>query len=209
RRRATKLLLALVLLDVGFLALAMSHGVGRGLPSAGSGRTLYVVLAQTPRGPDRQVYSLKPDVFAGADPRPELLAIGSTPNDARALPALRALYEQDEKRWDLDGLRAALLLGINRDDMLAASMLLGHAAAAAPSIELRAALDVLADEKLWRVGPLAAAQLARAYRHQGDAAAAKAWAAKSGVAPGLLVQEEDVPLKKSKISGTLLSPAPV
>ncbi|HXT00597.1 MAG TPA: hypothetical protein VN915_07980 [Elusimicrobiota bacterium] len=210
RRRATTLLFALVALDVGGLLLASAKGVGResGV-SLGEGRTLYVVLTQTPRGPDREAYSLKPDVFGGSDPRPALLALASGPADARVLPSLRALYEQNEKRWDLDGLRAALLAGVNRGDMLAASMLLGHAGAAAPSIELRADLDALADEKRWRVGPLAAAELARAYRHQGDEAAAKAWFEKSGAAPGLIAADEDAPLKKSRISGTVKAPAPI
>jgi len=59
------------------------------------------------------------------------------------------------------------------------------------------------------VGPLAAAELARAYRHQGDAAAAKAWAEKSGVAPGLMLREDEAPLKKSRVSGTVKAPGPV
>lgn len=213
RRRATTLLLFLAALDVGGLLLGAAKGLGRDLDvSFGEGRTLYVVLTQTPRGPDHQIYSLTPDVFA-ADPRPALLGLASGPADARRLPALRALYEQDEKRWDLPALREALLLGVKRDDMLAASLLLGHAAAAAPSIELRAALDVLADEKLWRVGPLAAAELSRAYRHQGDELAAKVWAAKAGgptgIAEGLLGPADDESLRKGKISGTLRAPAPV
>jgi hypothetical protein len=65
---------------------------------------------------------------------------------------------------------------------------------------------VLSDEALWRVGPLAAAELSRAYRHQGDAAAAKLWAARSGMALGLLGPDEDAPLKKGRISGTLRAP---
>jgi hypothetical protein len=210
RRRATILLLGLAALDVGGLLLGAAKGVGRELPiPAETGRTLYVVLTQGPRGPDRLVYSLKPDVFGGADPCPGLRALASGPTDARVLPALRALYEQEEKRWDLAGLREALLLGASRDDMLAVSLLLSHAAAAAPSIELRAALVALSDERVWRVGPLAAAELSRAYRHQGDEAAAKAWSAKSGVAPGLLAQDEDAALKKGRISGTLRAPSPI
>ena len=209
RRRATILLLALAALDIGGLLLGAAKGVGRDLElPAASGRTLFVVLTQGPKGPDRDVYSLAPDVFNDADPRPALRALASGAADARALPALRALYESEEKRWDLTGLREALLLGASRDDMLAASLLLSHMAAVTPSTEARAALDALADEAVWRVGPLAAAELAKAYRHQGDDAAAKLWAARSGLAPGLL-GAEDAPLKKGRISGSLRAPGPV
>lgn len=213
RRRATILLLALAALDVGGLLFGAARGVGRELGvSLGEGRTLYVVLTQGPHGPNREIYSLAPDVFGGSDPRPALRALAAGPADARVLPALRALYESQEKRWDLPGLREALLLGASRDDMLAVSLLLSHAAAAAPSIELRAALDVLSDEKVWRVGPLAAAELSRAYRHQGDEAAAKIWAAKAGgptgIALGLLGPIEDETLRKGRISGSLRAPGP-
>ena len=214
RRRATILLLALAGLDVGGALFAAAKGVGRELeiPPA-QGRTLYVVLTQGPNGPGRDLYSLTPDVFNDPDPRPALRAVASGPRDARILPALRELYESQEKRWDVAGLRDALLLGAARGDTLAASLLLPHLASAAPSSEALAALGALADERFWRVGPLAAAEVSRAYAHLGDKAAAAVWAARSGgptgVALGLLGPGEDETLKNGRISGTLRVLAPI
>ena len=133
------------------------------------------------------MYALAPDVFSDSDPRPSLIAIASGPGDARRLPALRALYEEEVKRWDLAGLRDALLLGAQRGDPLAPSLLLAHLSAVAPSPSALAALGALSDERAWRIGPLAAAELSRAYAHLGDAAEARRWADRPrgplGVAP--------------------------
>jgi hypothetical protein len=210
RRRATMIFLALVVLDVGGTLFAAAKGVGRALPPRPEGRTSYVVLTETEKGPDRDVYVLPPDVFAGRDARPELLELASGPRDARTLPALRALYEDETMRWDADGLRRALLLGVGRGDVLAVSVLLARSAAVPPSPEARAALGALADESRWRVGPVGAAELSRAYAHLGDAAAAASWAARAegGIAPGLLASAPSGALKPGRISGTLRGPRP-
>jgi hypothetical protein len=167
-------------------------------------------MTQGPQGPDHDVYTLAPDVFAGPDPRPALRALASGPDDARVLPALRALYEEEEKRWDLAGLQDSLLLGADRGDTLAASLLVSHLAAVPPSPAALKALSHLADEDSWRIGPLAAAELSRAYAHLGDAAAAGRWAAKAdgplGVAPGLLGPAESGALRSGRITGTLSAP---
>lgn len=211
RRQATILFAALIALDIGAELFGAAKGVGRplDLPVA-RGKTLYVVLTQGPRGPDRDVYALAPDVFADPDPRPVLRALASGPRDARVLPGLRALYEEEEKRWDTAGLRDALLLGASRGDVLAASLLLSHLAAVPPSPEARSALGRLADEGSWRIGPLAAAELSRAYDHMGDAAAASRWAEKAGgsrgVAPGLLGSTAEGAPISGRISGTLSAP---
>lgn len=191
RRRATVLFGALVLLQIAGAVYGGAKGIGRPLtPPPAPGRTLYVVLTEGPKGPDRDIYSLEHDVFLDADPRPYYRGLASGPRDARVLPALRALYESETKRWDIAGLRDALLLGVSRGDALAPSLLLAHLTAVPPSAEARAAVGAVADEGAWRIGPLGAAALARACAHQGDAEAASRWAAKSGgpngVAPGLL-----------------------
>lgn len=213
RRSATLSLLALAALEAAGAGLAAFSGVGRPLPlPADAGKTLYVVLTDGPRGPGQDAYALSPDVFTASDDRPALRSLAAAPRDARALPALRALYESETKRWDLDGLRDALLLGASRRDPLAPSLLLAHLAAAAPSKASAAALGALADEDVWRVGPLGAAALARAYARLGDAASAARWAAKAGdaggVAPGLLAAAVG-PLKPGRISGVVRAPGPV
>ena len=211
RRRASVILLALVALDLGAALFGAAKGVGRPLdfPPA-RGKTLFVVLTEGPRGPGRDVYTLAPDVFSDRDPRPALRALASGPRDARTLPALRALYEQEEKRWDLPGLRDALLLGVARGDLLAGSLLLSHLASVSPSPAAIAALGRLADESSWRIGPLAAAELSQAYSHLGDAEAAALWVGKStgprGIAPGLLRRTEAVAPLSGRISGTLNAP---
>lgn len=213
RRRAALWLGALVAADMALALGNAACGVGRplGVPEP-EGKTLYLVLAAGERGPTTEAYALAPDVFAGADPRPVLRALAARPRDARALPALRALYEEETKRWDPAGLRDALLLGVARRDPLAVSVLLAHAASAAPSPETLAALGAAADESEWRIGPLGAAALARAYARQGDSAAAGRWAAKAGgpegIAPGLLGAEAAGALKPGRIAGVLRSPVP-
>ncbi|MDE2511537.1 MAG: hypothetical protein KGL74_10480, partial [Elusimicrobia bacterium] len=191
RRRAIILAAALIALDAGAALFGAYRGVGRPLtPPSASGRTAYVVLTDGPRGPGTDTYELAPDVFSDPDPRPYLRGLAAAPRDARNLPALRALYQEESKRWDLDGLRDALLLGVARRDPLAPSLLLSHFTAVRRSTQALAALGVVSDESAWRVGPLGAAALARAYAHLGDRASAARWAARSGeaggIAPGLL-----------------------
>jgi hypothetical protein len=212
RRRATVLLAALAVLDVSGALFGAANGVGRALPARPEGRTQYVVLTEGENGPSRDVYALPPDVFSGRDDRPELRAFASGPRDARTVPALRALYEDETMRWDPDGLRAALLLGAARGDALAPSLLLARLAAVPPSPQELSALGTLADETRWRVGPLGAAELSRAYAHLGDAEAAARWAAKAGesggIAPGLLGAAAGGALKPGRVSGTLRAPSP-
>lgn len=209
RRRASILLAALVALDISGGLLAYSRGVGRPTRAEEpNGRTLFVVLTETEKGPGRDVYLLTPDVFSPRDPRPGYAILASGRRDARALPVLRALYEEEVKRWDMEGLRRALLLGVARGDALARSLLLSHLSVVTPSAAALAALKALADEDVYRVGPLGAAAIARAYAHLGDAAAASAWARKAeagprGVPEGLLGLATGTPLKPGRISGTL------
>jgi hypothetical protein len=212
RRRGAALCAALAVLDVGGLALGAAKGVSlsAALPTA-LGKTLFVVLTEGPKGPDREAYALSPDVFSGGDPRAFSRAFAAPGRrDARALPALRALYEEDVKRWDLVGLRDDLLLGASRGDPLAPSLLLAHLAAVAPTPEATAALGALADESSWRVGPLGAAAISRAYAHLGDREAAVRWAAKAGgpqgIAPGLLAPSGGGTLKPGRVAGILRAP---
>lgn len=211
RRSATVLFGTLVLLQIAGAVYGGAKGVGR-VPAAppARGRTLYVVLTEGQKGPDHEIYSLEHDVFFDPDPRPYYRALAQGEHDARVLPALRALYESETKRWDLGGLRDALLLGVSRGDALAPSLLLAHLTAAPPSPEARAALGALADESTWRIGPLGAAALARACAHQGDAEAAARWAAKSGgpngIAPGLLGLSKAGGERLGSIRGTVRAP---
>jgi hypothetical protein len=168
------------------------------------------VLTDGPRGPGRDRYAFSPDIFTDPDPRPYLRAVAAVPDDARTLPALRALYREEIKRWDLAGLRDALLLGVARGDVLAPPTLLSHSAAVRPSPEALAAVGAVSDEKSWRIGPLGAAALARAYAHLGDRESAARWAGKAGaaggVAPGLISLEEGNSLKSGRLTGTLRAP---
>jgi hypothetical protein len=211
RRRATLLLAALMALDAGASILGAARGVGRplDLPEA-RGQTLYVVLNEGPSGPGHDEYRIPPDIFTDADARSRLFEIASGPVDARVLPALRRLYEEEAKRGDSAGLRRALILGADRGDVLAPSILLAHLASVAPSAEARDDLGELADERKWRVGPLGAAAFSRAYAHLGDAADAARWAEKAGgprgVAPGLLGGAEERELRSGRISGKLRAP---
>lgn len=210
---ATGLLSVLVAADVGAGLTASFLGVGRPLPAhTVSGKTLYVILTEGDHGPGQVTYALAPDIFANADDRPGLRALAARPRDARALPALRALYEEETKRWDLEGLRSALLLGVSRRDPLAVSVLLSNLGAAAPSAAAVAALGAVADEDSWRIGPLGAAALSRTYARLGDRQAAERWIRKaggpSGVAPGLLDAGAGGASKLGGIVGVLRAPGP-
>jgi hypothetical protein len=211
RRGATLLFGTLVLLDAAGAALGAAEGIGRPLAEPPArGKTRYVVLTEDARGPGHEEYALPPDVFQDPDPRPWLRSAASGRRDARILTALRRLYEEETKRWDVPGLRSALLLGAARGDALAPSLLLAQSASVPPSPEASAALAVLADEGVWRVGPRGAAAISRAYSHLGDRAAAKIWGAKSwgprGVAPGLLGESSGGALAPGRISGSLRAP---
>jgi hypothetical protein len=211
RRRATMLFGFMVLLDAAGGAFAAAAGVGRPLGTAeAGGKTVFVVLTQGEKGPSHETYVLPPDVFNDPDPRARERALASAPRDARALRALRALYLEETKRWDEAGLREALLLGVSRNDPLAPSLLLAHLTAAVPSPEALEALRRLADEGAWRIGPLGAAALSRAYAHLGKAAQARRWAAKAGgaggIAPGLFRPAPGGPLRPGRVAGVLRAP---
>ncbi|MFI5346870.1 MAG: carboxypeptidase-like regulatory domain-containing protein [Elusimicrobiota bacterium] len=213
RRRSSALLVSLVALEFVLAVIGAIRGVGRPLAApAALGKTVYVVMTDGPRGPGRDEYALSRDIFADADARSYYRAAAAVPGDARTLPALRALYEEETKRWDLSGLRDALLLGVARGDALAPSLLLSHSAAVRPSPEALAALGAVSDERSWRVGPLGAAALARAYAHQGDRESAARWAAKAGeaggVAPGLLGIDGAGSSRLGRVSGVLRAPGP-
>lgn len=209
RRAATVLLAGLVLLDAAGGVLSRVEGVGRPLEvPAARGTTRYVV-PDGGRG-ESAVYVLAPDIFSDPDPRPALVAVASARRDARSLPALRSLYEEQAKRWDIPGLRSALLLGVRRGDPLAPILLLAHLSSAAPFPEASAALATLTDETAWRVGPRGAAALSRACSRQGDRAGAQSWAERAGgpagIAPGLLARPAGGALKPGRISGVLRAP---
>lgn len=201
RRRALGSMAALIALDVTFAVLSYT----RPLPPVGPGHTLYVVLTETDKGPSRDLYSLPPDVFADN----KLKTLKPDPT----LPELRALYEQETKRWDAAGLRDALLLGLSKGDPAAPSLLLSHLTAVPPSSVSVAVLGVLSDETSYRIGPLGAAALARAYAHVGDLASAKRWAARAdgpnGIAPGLLGLNNGITGKPGTISGSVRAPGPL
>ncbi|MBI3565158.1 MAG: hypothetical protein HY079_08180 [Elusimicrobia bacterium] len=149
-------------------------------------------------------------MFSGPDRRAALRVEAARPGDARALPALRALYEEETKRWDLSGLRTALLAGVARRDPLAVSVLLAHLRSAAPSAEALAALGAVADEDSWRVGSSGAAAVSRAYARLGDPVAASRWAEKAGagIPPGLLDAASGGALRPGRVRGTLRASGP-
>lgn len=211
RRRALALFGALVILDAAGAVFGAVRGVRRplGVPPA-SGKTLFVVLTEGEKGPGHETYAIAPDVFGDPDPRERYRALAAGPGDGRSLRALRALYTEETKRWDLAGLREALLLGAAKGDPLAPGLLLAHLTVAPISAEASSALGALADEDSWRIGPLGAAALSRAYSHLGNMEAAERWAARAstpgGVAPGLLATASGGALKPGRISGTLRAP---
>lgn len=211
RRKALALFGALVAMDAAGALFGAVHGVGRplGVPAA-TGKTLFVVMIEGPKGPGHESYAIAPDVFGDPDPRERYRVLAEGPRDGRTLRALRALYTEETKRWDLDGLRSALLLGAVKGDPLAPGLLLAHLTAVAPSPAALSALGALADEDAWRVGALGAAAVARAYGHLGDREAAARWARKAsgsgGVAPGLIAVSGGGSLRPGRISGTLAAP---
>lgn len=204
RPAATRLLAALLAADVlGGLACA-AYRVGEPLPEPAPAKTAYVVLTETPEGPGRELYVLSPGAF-GPDPRPDLYGRLAGRRDAQTLLALRALYRAEAMRWDEDGLRRALLLGASLGDGLAPSLLLSHLEAARPGPAALGALGALADEDAYRVGPMGAARLARAYAHLGEAASASAWARKASI-PAALLGLEAAPLLEGRVSGSVSGP---
>ncbi|MBI4370901.1 MAG: hypothetical protein HY552_01245 [Elusimicrobia bacterium] len=209
RGRALRLAFVLAALDLGGAGLARARGVGRPLPDPGPPVVAaYVVLTETPAGPSREPYLLISGLFSSRDVRPELRALAAKPGDARALPALRALYEEDVKRWDVPALRRDLSLGASRGDGLAFALLSSHLASAASSPEARAALDALSDERAYRIGPLGAVSLARAYARLGAGPESGRWAARGGVPAGLLGLDAVGALSPGRVSGTLRGPRP-
>lgn len=158
------------------------------LPEASGARRTYVVLTEERGAPSKVVYDLPVD--ATPDRVLGLERLARNPGVSR-LAALRGLYEARAKDMDAAGLREALRLGCAAGDDLARALLLEHALSAPPSAEAGAALDALADERMVRVGPLAAARLARAYARQGRVTEADRWAVRAeegprGIPRGLL-----------------------
>lgn len=205
RRAATGLLAMLMAADVLGVAAGAAYGVGERVPAPSGPKTVYLALTDAAEGPGRDYYALAPGAF-GPDERPELYRRLAGRRDARTLPALRALYLRESMRWDESGLRRALLLGVSLGDGLARSLLLSHLESCRPSAEALAALGALADEDAYRVGPLGAARIARAYAHLGEAARAAAWAAKAGIPPGLLGLENGGALRPGRLSGRVAGP---
>lgn len=205
RRAATRLLALLIAADLLGIAACAAYGVGDPPRGPGGAKTAYVALTETPEGPGRDVYVLTPGAF-GPDARPELYRSLAGRRDARTLPALRALYLAETMRWDEAGLRRALLLGASLGDGLARSLLLAQLESARPAPDALAALGALADEDVYRVGPLGAARIARAYAHLGEGAQAQAWAAKASIPAGLLGLEEGGALKPGRVSGVVSGP---
>jgi hypothetical protein len=211
RRRASIILAVFVCADIVLSILGAWAGVGREIPAIANSRpTWYVVLTQTPKGPSQDEYQMPANLFGGEEDLSALWAVARKPRDARAIGALHALYEAQTKRWNLTGLREALLLGVERGDRLAVSLLLSHLSAVVPSVEATAAMGAIADETLWRIGPWGAAMIARAYAHLGDYSAAKHWAEKAsrpaGIPPGLLTVDDLGDRHRGQISGAVNSP---
>lgn len=202
---ATRLLALLVAADLAGVAAGAAYGVDEPPRPAPAAKTAYVALTETPEGPGRDVYVLSPGAF-GPDERPELYRRLAGRRDARTLPALRALYRAETMRWDERGLRRALLLGASLGDGLARSLLLSQLESARPSPEALSALGALADEDVYRVGPLAAARIARAYARLGRPEQAAAWASKGSVPAGLLGLEGGGALAPGRVSGTVKGP---
>lgn len=203
---ATRLLALLVAADLAGVAAAAAYGVGEPPHDPGGAKTAYVALTETRDGPGRDVYVLTPGAF-GPDARPELYRRLAGRRDARTLPSLRALYLAETMRWDEEGLRRALLLGASLGDGLARSLLLSQLESARPSPAALGALGALADEDAYRVGPLAAARIARAYARLGEPERASAWAAKAAVPAGLLALEGGGALRPGRVGGTVKGPA--
>jgi hypothetical protein len=176
--------------------LAMS-AYGAWVPArpAEASRRLFVVLTEEEGHPAQVAY----DLPVPAARAPETAGV-------RRLEALRASYEASAKLMDVAGLRRALLLGIGGEDDLARSLLLAHLSVATPSAEALGALGALADETAHRIGPVAAARIALAYAHLGDAAQAALWAKRGAAMPrgipvGLLDLSGAGALEPGRVSG--------
>ncbi len=100
------------------------------------------------------------------------------------LAALRYLYGGETVEMDAEGLRRALALGDRLGDPLASALLLENLRTAPLTDDDRALLEGLADERRWRVGPRAAAELAEAFSRFGREDLAAAWRRRAQDQPG-------------------------
>lgn len=198
---------AVLAVGAGLWLFLHAHGIGAQLPMASApGNTTYFVFTERKEGGvevrrvDRQF-----DVFAGPDSEAPLRAIAQDPSDLRAVTACRVLADLALRRMDPASLRDALLMGSARGDLLSRALLLAHLNAAIPSPEAISALGALADEDAFRVGPMGALSLSRAYTHLDVKDKAQLWAGKvgDGVPPGMLTSAAGGALHPGKISGQL------
>lgn len=208
-KRLVRTLLPWTAVNAAAAALAMAaYGAWRpsgplaGLDAAGTRRT-YVVLTEEAGRPNRIAYDLPATEEGEALTAAEKAA--ARPG-VRRLEILRALYEARAKLMDPEGLRRALLMGVERGDDLARAVLLEHLSSAPPSPECLAAIETLADQTAHRIGPVGAARIALAYAHLGDTARAALWAERGsknarGIPAGLLDLAGGGALKPGRISG--------
>lgn len=187
------------------------YGAWRPEPVAAEERRLFVVLTEESGRPGRSVYDLPVPAAAADADESERRIEGA---GVRRLERLRRLYESRAKLMDADGLRRALLLGVEYGDDLARVLLLEHLSVAPVSSGALGALGALADESAHRIGPLGAARIARAYAHLGDSASAAVWSRRAaegprGIPAGLVTATEEEPSKPGRLSGRVAGPRPL
>jgi hypothetical protein len=168
----------------------------------------FVVLTEKEGVPDYEVHQLEVGVPGQSDFSPENLGRAAayvlTRPSVFRLAGLRYLYGGCTLAMDATGLRGALVAGHHLGDPAASVLLLENLAWARPGQAAEQDLALLSDERAYRVGPLAAAQLAVAYEHLGLSEKAEYWRQRSGIPDGLLARREPGgPLRPGKIRGQL------
>ncbi len=177
--------------------------------SAGSRFTrTFVVLTEKSGAPDYEVHQLEIGVPGQSEFSPESLGavaryVMTRPSVFR-LAGLRYLYGGCTMEMDPAGLRAALAAGHTLGDPAARVLLLENLAFAPPNEAAAHALSLLSREDEYRIGPLAAAQLAVAFEHLGDSEKAAYWRQRSEIPEGLFSKPEPGgPLKPGLIRGQI------
>jgi len=183
------LCLGLLAASLGLRAWGARYDMGRrtleeaaGLSPGASIRV--IMLTERKRKPEHSLHSLS--VYFPQDL--EALRRYSGRRTVFRRLALRRLYEGLTRGMEAEGLREALLMGLQAGDPAAGLLLLESLSSAPRSPEAARALDSLADESRCRIGPQASARLALAYARLGLKEKAAFWQerASRGIPPGLL-----------------------
>lgn len=190
--------------DAGKASLAQAVG----LAAAPARTRTFAVLIEKQGVPDYEVHRMDLGIRGQSDFSAEsLAAVAAYVASKRSvfmLAGLRFLYAGYAMQMDAESLRESLAEGHRLGDPGARAWLLENLACAPPGARQASYLALLDDESRYRIGPLAAAQLAAAYEHLGDGGKAASWRRRSGIPEGLLAAAAPGgALKPGSISGRI------